>query len=79
MSNEQYWLTADQMFTYFQAGAIGTKEFRSFLAKYDERFKDIRDPDVDNEIDAEARRRQQALATDALRLIDKEGHVREVE
>lgn len=53
-------LTPDQMFQFYQAGAIGTKEFRSWLAKYDESFAEVRDADVDNQIDQMARERAEA-------------------
>lgn len=73
-------LTADQMFLYFQNGAVGTKEFRSFLAKIDENFASVRDPDVDSEIDSEARRRQELNAGDQLaQLVDKEGNLKKQE
>lgn len=73
-------LTADQMFDYFQAGAIGTKEFRSFLAQYDSRFESVRDPDVDNEIDANARRKRELIDSgNGFQLVDKEGQVRQPE
>lgn len=74
-------LTPDQMFQYFQAGALGTKEFRSWLAKYDETFSGVRDADVDNEIDRLAReraeaQRQRAGEESGLTLVDQDGTVR---
>lgn len=55
-------ITPDMMWNYFTNGAVGTKEFRNWLAKVDPIFAEVRDPDVDNEIDRIARER--AAATD---------------
>lgn len=73
-------LTPDQMYQFFTAGALGTKEFRSWLAKYDENFAEVRDPDVDNEIDRVARQRREALENGpGLQLVDREGNLRSTE
>jgi hypothetical protein len=45
------------MFELYSNGVIGTKEFRSWLAKVDANFASVRDADVDNEIDEQARER----------------------
>lgn len=78
--------TVQEMYSLFKDGVIGTKEFRSWLANNDPEFNKVRDPDVDNEIDANARerRRQQEemaanlAANPELSLMDKEGNVRQI-
>jgi hypothetical protein len=54
-------VSPELMYEFFVAGAIGTKEFRSWLAKVDPAFNQVRDADVDNEIDRLARDRAEAL------------------
>jgi hypothetical protein len=49
------------VYDLYISGVLGTKEFRNWLAKKDQDFADVRDPDVDNQIDALARRREQLL------------------
>lgn len=49
------------MYEFFVAGVIGTKEFRSWLAHVDPAFNQVRDADVDNEIDRLARERAEAV------------------
>lgn len=70
-------LTPEQMFQFFQAGALGTKEFRSWLAEYDENFSNVRDADVDNEIDRLARERaERQRELSGLQLVDRDGTVK---
>lgn len=66
----------EQMFNFFKEGVLGTKEFRNWLAKNDESFASVRDPDVDNEIDDLARRRQESLKSkeDPIAAVDREGN-----
>lgn len=45
----------------YDRGIIGVKEFRNWLDNYNQGFHDVRDPDVDAEIDSIARGRQQQL------------------
>jgi hypothetical protein len=52
-------LTPSFMRLLFLEGILGTKEFRSWLAVVDSNFKTVRDADVDNEIDRQARERQE--------------------
>lgn len=52
---------SEQMFRFFREGVVGTKEFRNWLAKVDETFKEVRDADVDNEIDTLARQRRLSM------------------
>lgn len=54
-------ISVEQMHTFYNDRAVGTKEFRNFLAKVDPVFAEVRDPDVDNEIDEQARRIALAL------------------
>jgi len=70
-------ITPAFMYDLYQAGVVGTKEFRNFLAKIDPRFAEIRDPDVDNQIDEEARRRYQLFtpADDGV-VIDRDGQLK---
>jgi hypothetical protein len=49
----------EQQHTLFRDGVIGTKEFRNWLAKVDQVFGEVRDSDVDNEIDELARQRSE--------------------
>lgn len=58
-------VTVDQMWNFFVNGAVGTKEFRNWLAKQDSDFAEIRDADVDNEIDRIARERAERQREDA--------------
>jgi hypothetical protein len=51
-------LTPAFMRMLFLEGVLGTKEFRSWLAAMDNSFEQVRDADVDNEIDRIARERQ---------------------
>lgn len=51
-------LTPAFMRQLFLEGVLGTKEFRSWLATADSSFAEVRDSDVDNEIDRVARDRQ---------------------
>ncbi len=50
-------LTAEFMYTIWQSGIIGMKEFRSWLANNFASFASIRDPGVDAIIDDVARNR----------------------
>lgn len=50
-------ISLDQMYNLFTTGVVGTKEFRNWLAKIDPFFSEVRDSDVDNEIDRIARER----------------------
>jgi hypothetical protein len=50
-------ITLDQMYNLFTTGVVGTKEFRNWLAAIDPTFAEVRDADVDNEIDRIARER----------------------
>lgn len=50
-------LEPEFMFKLYTGGVIGTKEFRSWLAKTCPVFNSVRDADVDNEIDRIARER----------------------
>lgn len=59
MSEAQVVVSVDQMWTFYLNGAVGTKEFRNWLAKVDTAFSEIRDADVDNEIDSLARQRRE--------------------
>lgn len=54
-------ITPEFMHGLFVDGVVGTKEFRNWLAKVDPNFGDIRDADVDNEIDRLARERAEEL------------------
>jgi len=72
-------ITIEQMFTFYNDRAVGTKEFRNFLAKVDPIFAEVRDPDVDNEIDDNARRIALALQeqqdSGGLQIVNKAGEV----
>jgi hypothetical protein len=50
-------MSFEQAFDLFKGGVMGTKEFRNWLARKDQDFKEVRDADVDNEIDRLARER----------------------
>jgi hypothetical protein len=54
-------LTFQHVYDLYMSGVMGTKEFRNWLAKKDDDFASVRDPDVDNQIDEMARRREQML------------------
>lgn len=53
-------LTFENAYELFKGGVWGTKEFRKWLARKDGDFREVRDQDVDNEIEriAQERRRQ---------------------
>ena len=51
-------LDPELMHQFYLSALVGTKEFRNWLALYDEAFKQVRDPDVDAQIDEQARRRK---------------------
>ena len=54
-------LTFDNAYELFKGGVWGTKEFRKWLARRDADFREVRDEDVDNEIDSIARERRRQL------------------
>jgi len=56
----------------FLEGVLGTKEFRSWLAKLDPSFEEVRDADVDNEIDRVARERREARLEEERRIEQEE-------
>lgn len=56
----------------FLEGVLGTKEFRSWLAKLDPFFEQVRDADVDNEIDRVARERREARLEEERRIAQEE-------
>jgi hypothetical protein len=49
----------NEMLEAYDKGIIGTVEFRSWMAKYDENFEAVRDSDVDDDIRENARRRKE--------------------
>lgn len=53
--------TVEQMWGFFEGGGIGTKEFRNWLAKVDPVFAEVRDEDVDQEIENLAKLRQEQI------------------
>jgi len=70
-------ITVEQMYTFYTDRAIGTKEFRNFLAKHDPIFAEVRDTSVDDEIDENARRiqREREAQASGLSMIGKDGQV----
>lgn len=50
-------ITPEFMYECYKTGVLGTKEFRGWLASHDPTFAQVRDSDVDNEIDRLARER----------------------
>lgn len=63
---ETNWALAEElkpefMLDLYTRGVIGTKEFRSWLGKVSPTFSEVRDADVDNEIDRLARERAQEI------------------
>lgn len=66
-------LTVDQMFEFFNQRVVGTKEFRNFLAKVDDSFAEVRDTQVDDEIDTQARMIAERAAEDHRAMMAREG------